>query len=401
MQLAGWIAALQPRFAQVWAYHAWNVAYNVAYEFGDPETRWKWVRRSLDLLGHDGLRYNPNHPVIRTELARLLYDRIGSRADPGQPVYLREWVRHVRHALLTGTRTELEQLRAVPAIALPPSAPDADRRTPEARAHYLRRDLAMDPDRMLAIDRFYGPFDWRSPLAHAAYWALDPVPPADTVARPADQVAMARQILELSFYTGRIWTDDDVQTLFTSCNLDTVPAIHAFYDAMTQADRSPQTTAMHRRFLQDAIALLYSFNRREEAEPLFAHYRTDHPDDAAPTLDIFVVNHINRTLEESGFAQKQAMLQAALFQAAFWAATGDADRARGFTLVAQRAWDRHQTRFALVTDKLLPPFHDLQRQAFTLVMVSDLAPAYKDALHRLGPSLQVPTDQPPRTETEP
>jgi hypothetical protein len=44
-QLAEWITTLQPRFASVWEFHAWNMAYNisVAIPATQPEQRWRWV----------------------------------------------------------------------------------------------------------------------------------------------------------------------------------------------------------------------------------------------------------------------------------------------------------------------------------------------------------------------
>ena len=41
-QLAEWITVLQPRFAEVWAFQAWNMAYNisVAIPAEQPDQRW-------------------------------------------------------------------------------------------------------------------------------------------------------------------------------------------------------------------------------------------------------------------------------------------------------------------------------------------------------------------------
>src|SRR6266853_1021609 len=59
VQLADWITKLEPRFAQVWAFHAWNMAYNVSVLFNDPPDRWRWVRQGIVLLRDEGLKYNP------------------------------------------------------------------------------------------------------------------------------------------------------------------------------------------------------------------------------------------------------------------------------------------------------------------------------------------------------
>src|SRR5476651_2911770 len=62
-QLANWITDLEPHFAQVWAFQAWNMAWNISVKFkenapGDYSDRWRWVQRGIELLRDYGLRYN-------------------------------------------------------------------------------------------------------------------------------------------------------------------------------------------------------------------------------------------------------------------------------------------------------------------------------------------------------
>src|SRR6266481_4800128 len=67
-QLANWITVLEPHFVQVWLVQAWNMAYNISVKFKDFSDRWRWVRRGIELLRDDGLRYNPNETLIYREL---------------------------------------------------------------------------------------------------------------------------------------------------------------------------------------------------------------------------------------------------------------------------------------------------------------------------------------------
>lgn len=41
------IAKLQPDFPAVWIFQAWNMAYNIAYEWDAPQNKWKWIRTGL------------------------------------------------------------------------------------------------------------------------------------------------------------------------------------------------------------------------------------------------------------------------------------------------------------------------------------------------------------------
>ena len=68
-QLADWITDLEPHFAQVWNFQAWNMAYNISVKFkenapGDFSDRWRWVQRGIELLRDRGLLYNPDDVSI-------------------------------------------------------------------------------------------------------------------------------------------------------------------------------------------------------------------------------------------------------------------------------------------------------------------------------------------------
>ena len=54
-QLATWITDLEPHFAQVWAFQAWNMAWNISVKFkenapGVYADRWRWVENGIELL---------------------------------------------------------------------------------------------------------------------------------------------------------------------------------------------------------------------------------------------------------------------------------------------------------------------------------------------------------------
>ncbi|MEX0939645.1 MAG: hypothetical protein WDZ59_17405 [Pirellulales bacterium] len=73
------ITKLQPNFVSVWQYQAWNLSYNVSYEFDDYRDRYYWVMRGIDFL-EDGTRYNENDPQLLWDMGWFLGYKIG-RAD--------------------------------------------------------------------------------------------------------------------------------------------------------------------------------------------------------------------------------------------------------------------------------------------------------------------------------
>lgn len=148
VQLAEWIAMLDPHTAEVWAYNAWNLAYNVSIMMVRDEDRLRWVQNGIRLLRDDGLRFNPREAKLYRELAWIYQNKIGDSLDSAHLAYKLDLARSMTPFLnADGT--------------LNPSA--------EHRAKLAA--LRLDADRMLALERRFGPLDWRLAESHAIYWA--------------------------------------------------------------------------------------------------------------------------------------------------------------------------------------------------------------------------------------
>lgn len=88
-QLAEWITTLQPRFASVWEFHAWNMAYNisVAIPATQPDQRWKWVKNGYELLRDKGIPLNPKAIALYRELGRIFQHKMGGVTDDAHEYY--------------------------------------------------------------------------------------------------------------------------------------------------------------------------------------------------------------------------------------------------------------------------------------------------------------------------
>ena len=88
-QLAEWITTLQPRFASVWVFHAWNMAYNISVTIpaAQPDQRWQWVKNGYELLRDKGIISNPKNIQLYHELARIFQHKIGSVSDDAHKYY--------------------------------------------------------------------------------------------------------------------------------------------------------------------------------------------------------------------------------------------------------------------------------------------------------------------------
>ena len=134
-QLANILTTLEPHTPEVWAYAAWNLAYNISVMMPTPEDRWRWVEAGLKLLRDDGLRLNPGSPDLHREIAWLFLAKIGGAIDEASGVYAAKW------------RAEVES-----------AAGDWGK-------------LGMEPSLVAYIDREYGKQDWCDPKTSAIYWA--------------------------------------------------------------------------------------------------------------------------------------------------------------------------------------------------------------------------------------
>lgn len=81
LQLSQRICELQPKFASVWIFQAWNMAYNISVTLKSPEQRWRWVRNGIALLRDKAIPLNPNNTQLYRELAWMLFHKVGDFMD--------------------------------------------------------------------------------------------------------------------------------------------------------------------------------------------------------------------------------------------------------------------------------------------------------------------------------
>ena len=152
VQLSDWIAKLQPRSPVVWAYHAWNMAYNVSALMSDPAEKWRWVRNGIVLLRDEGMVYNPGSPRLHQELAWLFLHKLGSDSDADAGYYRSRWAAEVDSGA-----------------------------------------VALDAALVRKIETEIAPLDWHTPQAQAIYWAMAGLP---FVRSDFDDLALRRMVYQ-------------------------------------------------------------------------------------------------------------------------------------------------------------------------------------------------------------
>lgn len=115
-QLADWICLLQPRFAQVWDFQAWNMAYNISVAIPNtqPEERWRWVQNGYELLRDKGIVENPHSILLYRSLAWIFEHKIGGISDDCHRYYKKELALSMRRLLGDNSEAYFEKLAQAP-----------------------------------------------------------------------------------------------------------------------------------------------------------------------------------------------------------------------------------------------------------------------------------------------
>lgn len=90
-QMAEMICMLQPYQPGVWAFHAWNMAWNISVTCQSPQQRWKWVYNGVELLRDRGIVYNPRSLTLYKELSWIFFSKMGGMLDDRHLSYKERW----------------------------------------------------------------------------------------------------------------------------------------------------------------------------------------------------------------------------------------------------------------------------------------------------------------------
>ncbi|HSU55795.1 MAG TPA: hypothetical protein VLT36_17195 [Candidatus Dormibacteraeota bacterium] len=370
-QLADWITKLEPNFVQVWLMQAWNMAYNISVKFKDYPDRWRWVKRGVELLRDDGLRYNPNEVLIYRELGWFFQHKMGQNLDDASMYYKQQWANEMA-AVFDKKKPNLDEL-------IHPQTADQTN-----RARLLREKYKMDPEFMKKVDEQFGPLEWRLPESSAVYWAAKGLKAAKenpTKVNPDDFITLRRviyQSMQLSFKRGRLIADPFSKTFDFGPNLDIIPKVSAAYEQ--EANEDPKMhdhiLSAHRNFLRDAVFYLYEHNRMRDATTWFNYLCKQYHDkrlldgnpDSMPgtlTVDDYVFGRVKEMVGETmGRDEAQAAIEGYLASSYQSLALDEDDRSAGQRAIARQIWNAYTAQ--LPKERLdalaLRPFADIDTE---------------------------------------
>jgi hypothetical protein len=355
VQLADWITRLQPRMKQTWIVQAWNMAYNISVKFTEPEDRWRWVLRGIELLRDEGLKYNPDEALMYRELGWFFQHKMGQGLDDAHQYYKKQWFDQMTTVLGNQGTNYVELIN--------PQTEEA-----RARARLLTGKYRMDPRLMQEVDNRFGPLEWRLPEAHAIYWAARGLQKA----KPDDQVTLRRMIyqaMQLSFQRGRVIVSRVGGVPLYGPNLFIIPKVNAAYEEMLREDQSvvENMQRAHRNFLRQAVYQLYTHNRMTEANRWFKYLKATYPKDtqvlgANGDLDTFAIRKVTENMEQLDQNQARSFIEGFIRTSYTHLILDDDDRALGFGLLARKVYQNYQAKSAPSADRIgLPPYAELEQ----------------------------------------
>lgn len=388
IQLADWITKLEPTFAAVWNWQAWNLAYNISIKFSDPRQRWHWVYSGVKLLRDEGIPYNSNRPDLYRELAWFYQNKIGYYLDDCHLYYKAFWADEME--ALLGKEIHWETLLN------PQSEEDKE------KVRKLKEEYKLDPAFMKKVDDKYGPFEWRMPDAHAIYWAMMGLEKCKDNKKD-DLMPLRRAIYQpmlLNFHRGRLVENRFSKTMEYRPNLDAIPNTDKAYQEFAAADPEYRDHILkaHKNFLKDAIYFLYSYNRISEAAQYYREFAQMYPTQTLisgdPTstpgniaLDEYVVERVDEDVRDNSPDRVRGIVEGLLFSSFYALALDQEDEATGNAAMALKVWEKYDASMesgdAALRDRMgLPPFQSMRTEALRqfLLIADEKDPLMGDAL---------------------
>jgi len=286
--------------------------------------------------GGDGLRAQPDEPALDEAVATILLGRLADRFDPGAVGDRLAWARLWEPVVMAGPAGR---------YGLRPDQPAEPWRT-----------WRMSPARVRDVNRRFGPLDWRTPEAHAIYWATEALRKAGGDAQRPIATRLRYQALWAAFQGGRMMLVPETGRLELLPDSRLIAPLEQEMARLSELLPDDGELLIARANMAgDAVLVLY-LEGHEAAAAERLHATAANLPAGAPAPDLGTAVLAAAGWEPGLESAAAAELVASWLQAAVrLREVGAADLARGWERVARLACDRFGEQ--------LPPFETLLQQA--------------------------------------
>jgi len=376
VQLYDLIGKLQPYNAKVWAYSAWNMAYNISVVFPPGEERWRWVKNGLERLLGPGLRYNPENLSIYKEIAWIFSHKMGGSTDDSHLLYKTkfcEWVQDIAGGEQLNARQIFLNLESED-LALKENAMKIEKRL------YFELGLELGFMAQLENHPLLGPLDWRDPKAIAIYWAQRGLVIGNYGSRTVDLQRLSYQAQQHMLRQGTLVylpaTEDAPSSVVVWPDYRQAIPIHRYFLHQLEVfkrERAVDTgvRSAFRHFLVEAVRILILSGQETLAEKMFQDAKKNIPENfseesARQLMDLTIDEQIS-TL---GPEQFSAMVSSVLMQYYWWLAQGNDKRSKALIVHATQLWQKNIQKNATKERRINQTLDDLKKSVL------------KDIIHR-------------------
>ena len=246
------------------------------------------------------------------------------------------------------------------------------------KTNAMRKEMKLDPGRMLEIDKQYGPFNWLLPQATAVYWG------ARKYSSHYSQGYLNYKVvvpvaMQQSFLKGSIVSDSESGLFVTTNNLEIAPNIIEMYRAKVKESEKPELErAQCLMFLISAIPILHSFDRTKTASLFFDEYKKLRPEVKVDFRN-FTITQLLRLQHEGAARYKQSLVEISLYSAYKVLAENQPEKAAKFADSAKKARNKHQQIYGSGVLRL-PSLEHIRTAAFCKAFNYMKTPAEKQKL---------------------
>jgi hypothetical protein len=390
------------------------MAYNISVTFQDPQDRWRWVQRGIELIRDEGLNYNANDPVLYQQLGWIYQHKMGNTLDDAQRYYKFQIAQEMQkafggvpdpdwNALNNAPRSFIEFRRlktdegywqkirnagfkdddalnsAFRETGLLPeslakvfSPEEAKELETFLRAIWIRDYYKIRPEIVLELTEKYGKLDWRTSDSYAIYWAtLGKMYSPKRQSIECDR--MISQSLKESFVSGKMMMPEGKPSIdyLLIPNLDLADAVRESY--LLAAERNDFALSFKSaldNFMIDAIVTLYSYGREKKAREYFNIMRKERIsyDPRFRNFEQFVLQQWTEDIKDGTYKQAHELISGLIFTAALYIAYDDRPAGEAHLKLAKMAYDRYAISFQGIDRVKLPPFGTMKKEIVTMVI---------------------------------
>jgi len=444
-QRAEWICQLQPHFSSVWVFQAWNMSYNISVAMNNGEDRWRWVKNGYELLRDRGIPLNKKSVALYQQLAWIFFHKIGALSDDYHWYYKIELARAMEDIIgwpdpnydaIVKAPDSWKELIADPKMAefvnkfndmtvdirkqyfyilshrddtgekvlavLDDPAYAAEKTKLEGflRAERLKNEWKLDPKIIGEIrkDDMFGPLDFRTPQAHAIYWAYAGLKAAgrenitiDSLAKGIEERQQFQALnterviygaLQDLFRRGHFMIAAEGMPIVAP-DIRFIPVLNRVYLALGKEEAAKENIPWdgtagetfksgHINFLRKAIAEAYQYGSAALTKKYWKLMTTMYPNpEYAVGMEPYIYNYVKEDIQSSSLPDINATVVLYLTQAYLSFAAGDDYAALAKEKMAKFLYNQYQKEKYLKQETgrtMMASLPQLQKYAQDLAM---------------------------------